>query len=224
MKNAIGGSLKLVMMPVFLLWPAGDWLWPEAWAMMGLLYAMMAWNLAWLLKHDRELLRERLKPDLRKDENEQKGWDRVLMKVYIPYSLVWIFLPSLDHRFGWSSLGGWSLWAGLGLTFLGMVGVHWCMRANRYLSRVVRIQEGHRVIEDGPYAIVRHPMYSTVSLTLVGFPMALDSLWGLYGSAGMALLLVVRTYLEDKTLQAELEGYADYAKNKTRYRLVPGVW
>jgi protein-S-isoprenylcysteine O-methyltransferase Ste14 len=89
----------------------------------------------------------------------------------------------------------------------------------------VRIQteRGHKVIDTGPYAIVRHPLYAGALLMCAGIPLALGSFWALIPAAAGALVLVVRTVLEDRTLQAELEGYKEYT-GRVRYRLIPGVW
>ena len=107
-----------------------------------------------------------------------------------------------------------------GLALLG-----WVMMTNTYLSPVVKIDQdrGHRVITSGPYAIVRHPMYTAVILLFVAFPLALGSRFGLIPAMLLILLLLIRTILEDRTLHIELLGYADYAKN-TRYKIIPGIW
>ena len=101
----------------------------------------------------------------------------------------------------------------------------WVMRANRYYSNVVRIQEdrGQRVVTAGPYAVLRHPGYLSGIVTELARPLVLGSLWGLLPGGLAALLLAVRTVLEDRTLRAALPGYAEYAQS-VRYRLLPGVW
>ena len=101
----------------------------------------------------------------------------------------------------------------------------WVMRENTYLSQVVKIDgaRGHHVITTGPYSLVRHPMYTIVIILLFAVPVALGSRYALLLALFLMLLLIVRTYLEDRTLHGELEGYLEYAK-KTRYRLLPGIW
>ena len=103
--------------------------------------------------------------------------------------------------------------------------IAWVMRENTYLSRVVKIDEarGYQVITSGPYAIVRHPMYTAVIVLLFAVPVALGSRIGMIPAVVLTALLVVRTYLEDRTLHAELEGYPKYAK-QTPYRLIPRIW
>ena len=99
------------------------------------------------------------------------------------------------------------------------------MKANSYAAPVVKIQtaRGHRVVSDGPYAIVRHPMYGGALLLIVGTPLLLGSWWGLATVPVIVLLLGIRAVMEERTLARELDGYADYAA-RVRYRLIPGIW
>ena len=101
----------------------------------------------------------------------------------------------------------------------------WCMWVNRFFSTTVRIQmdRGHEVIQNGPYRFVRHPGYLAGIFMMISMPLALGSLWGLIPAAVVAVLLIIRTHLEDIYLQKELPGYADYVK-KVKYRLLPGIW
>ena len=103
-----------------------------------------------------------------------------------------------------------------------------CIRdrvSNRFFSTMVRIQadRGQTVATAGPYRYVRHPGYVGYSVSFFGMALALGSLWALVPAVLMACLLVVRTALEDRTLQDELAGYTDYAR-QVRYRLLPGIW
>jgi len=93
------------------------------------------------------------------------------------------------------------------------------------LAQVVKIDEARhqQVITTGPYVLVRHPMYAVSIVLLFAMPAALGSRSALLLSLFLTLLLIVRTWLEDRTLHAELEGYPDYAR-QTRYRLIPGIW
>jgi protein-S-isoprenylcysteine O-methyltransferase Ste14 len=99
------------------------------------------------------------------------------------------------------------------------------MVANKFFSGVVRIQKerGHHVVSEGPYRIVRHPGYVGGVVAVIATPLLLGSLWGLISAAVYAAFVVLRTALEDRTLHEELPGYREYAQ-RTRYRLLPGVW
>jgi protein-S-isoprenylcysteine O-methyltransferase Ste14 len=103
--------------------------------------------------------------------------------------------------------------------------VSWSMKSNKFFSTVVRIQmdRGHKVASGGPYRLVRHPGYLGMSLTAIGIPVLLSSIWAFIPAGLTIALLVVRTVMEDRTLQEELKGYKAYTK-MTRYRLIPGIW
>ena len=96
---------------------------------------------------------------------------------------------------------------------------------NRFFSGMVRIQtdRGHCVVSTGPYRWVRHPGYAGGLLTYLATPVFLDAAWAYLPAAFLTIALVIRTHLEDRTLQDQLEGYRDYA-GRVRYRLLPGVW
>jgi protein-S-isoprenylcysteine O-methyltransferase Ste14 len=103
--------------------------------------------------------------------------------------------------------------------------IFWTILSNAYLGRMVRIQEdrGHQVVTGGPYHYVRHPMYAGIILLVPCMALFLGSWWALVPAVLIAVLMVIRTGLEDRTLQAELAGYAEYAL-RVRFRLLPGVW
>ncbi len=138
---------------------------------------------------------------------------------------VWI-VAGLDERFGWSApFAPWVQVVALVAVALSYLLGNWAMVANRYFSSVVRIQEdrGHTVVSGGPYRFVRHPAYTGSLFGTLAMAIALGSWWALIPAGVDAVGLIVRTGLEDRTLQAELPGYANYAR-QTRYRLFPGIW
>ena len=170
-----------------------------------------------------ELLAERQKGSL--DEGV-KSWDKwITMLSGVLMVLSWI-IAGLDFRWGWSPPLPLAIHlAGLLFTLLGYGLFMWAMASNAFFSEGVRIQteRGHTVASGGPYAIVRHPGYVGVIVAHLATPFLLGSLWALIPSVLLAALFVLRTSLEDKTLTAELPGYAAYTQ-ETRYRLLPGVW
>ena len=137
-----------------------------------------------------------------------KGWDRVLS--YFLQALILAIFPvaGFDSRFHWSSAPLWVAALGYALLTVEMAGNTWVLSVNKFAERSVRIQteRGHQVVDTGPYAIVRHPMYSSIFLSLGGVPLALGSYWALIPAAVAGIALVVRTALEDRTLQNELPG------------------
>jgi protein-S-isoprenylcysteine O-methyltransferase Ste14 len=156
-----------------------------------------------------------------------KAWDKVLaplMAVSIAYPVV--FVAGLDHRYEWSSEFPVSLIAiGFVLISTGYAFAAWALAENRFFYSVVRIQtdRGHVVCDSGPYRLVRHPGYAGNLLALLGIVLALGSVWTLIPVAAASIITVIRTVLEDRTLQEELPGYRDYAR-RVRYRLVPWIY
>ena len=156
-----------------------------------------------------------------------KAWDKVLaplMALSIGFPLV--IVAGLDHRYGWSpEFPLWLIVLGFILISLGYAFATWALAENRFFSSVVRIQtdRGHVVCDSGPYRIVRHPGYAGSILSLPGIVLALCSVWTLIPAAVALIIAVIRTSLEDQTLQEELPGYRDYAQ-RVRYRLIPGMY
>jgi len=153
-------------------------------------------------------------------------WDRVLMPLGIAVATVMLIVAGLDKRFEWSpSLPLWLRMTAVAVIALGYSLSTWAMLVNRFFSAVVRIQRdrGHTVVSSGPYRCIRHPGYAGAVVTSLATPLLLGSLWALTSAALAVCLLIIRTALEDRTLQDELEGYHDYAA-RVRYRLLPGVW
>jgi protein-S-isoprenylcysteine O-methyltransferase Ste14 len=155
-----------------------------------------------------------------------RAWDRVVggafgLTFYIAIPLV----AGLDARFGWSSLGLGGHLLGLALFVPGFALLSWSMVVNAHFATVVRVgPEGtHAVCDRGPYRHVRHPGYLGAVFQSLGLPLILGSAWGLLPGALAAILLVLRTALEDRDLRRDLPGYTAYAA-RVRYRLLPGLW
>jgi len=213
----------LAIMLVLLFVPAGTLAWPAGWVLLIEFSIASALITRWLLRHNPALLEERMTPLIQRD---QKAWDKVLMTAFLLLWCAWLVVMSLDAaRFGWSHVSLWLQAFGAIAIAVGMYITFLTMRANTFASPVVKIQaaRGHRVVSDGPYAIVRHPMYGGSLLLVAGIPLLLGSWWGLAMALVIVLLLAVRAVMEERTLMAELPGYADYAA-RVRYRLVPFIW
>jgi protein-S-isoprenylcysteine O-methyltransferase Ste14 len=149
-----------------------------------------------------------------------------LLAVMLPAMVAEIPLATLDAgRMGWSDVPLWVVTIGYVLLIAGIAATTWAQAVNPFFKPGVRLQKErqHRVITSGPYRVVRHPGYAAAMALFVGIALALASWWALVPAAMAIALLVVRTGWEDRLLQAELPGYADYAR-QTRYRLLPGFW
>ena len=215
-------SAAFVVMSAAFFGSAGTVAWFQAWLYMAIQFSFWMVTALWLKKHNPQLLKDRmvfLKGDTR-------GWDRIIIIVSTILFVPYLLLPGLDAvRYQWSSVPLPVAVAGFAGVIVSLLLFFAVLRENAYLSRFVEIQreKGHRVVTSGPYRHVRHPMYVGLIILLYSLPVALGSLWTLIPASVLTLIFVIRTYLEDKTLRRELEGYEAYS-TKVRYRLLPGIW
>ena len=213
-----------LFIPVVLLVCGGDLGWWQAWGYSLLIVAAGPGGRIWAERRHPGLLAER--QNIEKVQSA-KAWDKVLaplMALSVSFPLV--IVSGLDHRFGWSPVFPlWLIVLGFLLISFGYAFAAWALIENRFFSSVVRIQvdRGHVVCDSGPYRIVRHPGYAGNMLALPGMVLALSSMWTLIPVAVALIIAVIRTVLEDQTLQDELPGYRDYAR-RVRYRLIPGMY
>jgi protein-S-isoprenylcysteine O-methyltransferase Ste14 len=219
------GVLRILL--AFAIWgallfgSAGTVSWPRAWIHLALWAGTFLLNLLVLLRVNLSVLRVRM-------EREKPRWtpDTAILLLLLVPTLALPVVAGLDAvRHGWTSLGSPWVPFGIVLHLLGNALVLWTMAVNPYLARTMRIQEerGHEVITTGPYAFVRHPMYVGGLGLMAAIPLVLGSLWSFAPLGAIAVLLLVRTALEDAALKRNLPGYVEYAA-RTRYRLLPGVW
>ena len=215
--------ITFLFIPLILLVCGWDFGWWQAWVFSLLIVVAGIGGRIWAERRHPGLLAERQNfgvPGV-------KPWDKVLsplMAVSVSFPLV--IVAGLDHRFGWSPVfPTWLIILGFILIVLGYTFAVWALAENRFFSSVVRIQtdRGHVVCDSGPYRIVRHPGYAGSVLPLLGLVIALSSLWTLIPAAVGLIVTVIRTALEDRTLQEELPGYRNYAQ-RVRYRLFPGIY
>lgn len=211
----------IVVMDAILFLLAGRWDWSGPWVLTVLYLALLLTTVLWATRNAPELLEERSRVAA-----NVKGWDKILMSLYTVVLIALLATAALDAgRFRWTEVA-------LSIQAIGSAGfigcgawLLWVVRTNAYLSRFARIQDdrGQQVIRNGPYRIVRHPMYAAMIPFFFCVALVLGSWWATAPAAAMAILLVIRTALEDRMLQRELSGYQEYAQ-QVRYRLLPGVW
>lgn len=216
-------ALVVFVIPFLPMIISGAWDWSEAWtyALVSILGFILSRALA--ARRHPDILAERARSI---ELHDAKRWDKVLAPMLAFGSVLILVVAGLDHRYGWtSSFSPPVKIAALILILLGFIFGSWALIENRFFSGVVRIQSdrGHHVVTTGPYRFVRHPGYSGALWTYLAMPFLLDSLWALIPAVLLVIVLTVRTSLEDRTLQAELPGYEEYAQ-KTKYRLFPGIW
>jgi protein-S-isoprenylcysteine O-methyltransferase Ste14 len=213
--------LSIAGMGVALFWSAGRIDWWAAWAAIAFWLAWFAATDILILRFNPDLMAERLAPP-----KGARTWDRAILSIFRLTTLVRYILAGLDQRYGWT--GGFPLAvqiAALMVCVLSYALFAWAMVSNPFFSQIVRIQSdrGHAVATDGPYRYVRHPAYVGAILFEPAMSTLLASWWAIIASGLCVILLILRTALEDRTLQAELTGYVDYAR-QVRYRLLPGIW
>ncbi len=210
--------------PLILLICGGDFSWWQAWVFSVLIFVAGIGGRILAEKRHPGILLER--SSMEKAQNA-KPWDKVLAPLMaISFSFPLVIVAGLDHRYGWTPLfSTWINILGLVIISLGYAFAVWALIENRFFSSTVYIQteRGHSVCDSGPYRIVRHPGYAGNILALTGIIMALNSIWTLIPAVAALVIAVIRTELEDRTLQEELPGYRDYAR-RVRYRLFPEIY
>ena len=212
--------LAPVLMIGLLFLVAGRWDYWQAWVY-SIINTIVLILMGTLLTKNSELVEERLNP-----KEGMKSWDKFYFAVTTPLYIVALVVAGLDARFGWTTdMSALVYWASVIIYLVGQTIFLWARYTNNYFSSVVRIQtdRGQTVCQDGPYHFVRHPGYVGGFLFTISIGLMLGSWWASLPQVMAALMLVWRTAREDKTLQAELPGYAEYSTH-TRFRLLPGVW
>jgi protein-S-isoprenylcysteine O-methyltransferase Ste14 len=212
----------IVAMGALLFVPAGTLHWPAAWVFLGTIAVLGIGCGLWLAKTDPALLAERMRPMMQSD---QPLADKQFMLVFGFTALIWFLAIGIDKRMHASSIPTTLQALGWAMLMFSTGFIMWVMRANSFAAPVVKLQteRGHRVVSTGPYAWVRHPMYSGTVLFFIGAPLLLGSWWGVAMSPLFIVLFAVRAKIEERALIAGLPGYADYVA-RVRYRLVPGLW
>jgi protein-S-isoprenylcysteine O-methyltransferase Ste14 len=220
-KIIIKGVIKLSILLAAMFLAAGRLDYWQGWVFTGIIltHVFMA---ALIFSDTPDLAKERLNPG-----PGIKWWDKIFWAFFATFSLAIFVVAPLDAgRFGWTSPLPVIVYVlAYPLYLLSLAIGIWAMRTNRFFSSVVRIQKdrGQVVIDSGPYQWVRHPGYVGGLLMYPSLPLMLGSIIGLIPAILCMILLIIRTYLEDNTLQNELSGYTEYT-NKVKYRLLPGIW
>ncbi len=215
------GNLLLI---AILFGTVGRWDWWNGWALSAIYLLWSLGTIVFILPVNPQMLAERQISGVKADS---KKWDVAMVSLMSVFMFATYVVACLDVRNGWSPVVplGWQI-AALVICTLGYdVLLLWSMVVNAFFTAIIRIQteRGHHVVSSGPYRFVRHPGYLGTILFNAFSPLLLGSLWGLIPSIAAGFVLVVRTAKEDKTLKVELPGYKEYTE-KTRYRLIPGIW
>jgi protein-S-isoprenylcysteine O-methyltransferase Ste14 len=219
-KTTLGFANLIAVLAIALFAPAWTFRFWQALVYLLLFASSSAAITVYLWKHDQGLLSRRVSagPIAEKSRAQQ------IIQLFASIGFLAILVvPSLDHRFSWSHVPLWIVLAGDLLVVLGFYIVFKVFSVNTFTSATIEVNEQQTVISAGPYAFVRHPMYSGALIMLLGTPLALASWWGLIAFVIMVAVIVIRLLDEEKLLLANLPGYAEYVA-KVRYRLMPYVW
>ena len=218
----IKGVLYKAYVGVVLMLSAGRWNWTSGWLYVVIFLLFDLATAIVVIPRYPDLLIERTQsnPGI-------KSWDKKIMPLAAGiFPLISWILAGLNQRLGWTPVVGvQAQLIGLILTIMGHALIVWAMGANAFFSALVRIQKerGHTVATGGPYRIIRHPGYLGAMVFSISVPILLGSWWGVIPGVAAAVLYVVRTSMEDKTLKEELPGYDEYT-NDVKFRLIPGLW
>jgi protein-S-isoprenylcysteine O-methyltransferase Ste14 len=220
-RKAFGGLLQLtVFLAAALFIPAGTLNYWQAWVFLVVFSIAVLAITIYLIKKDPQLLERRIKAG----SGAETRHSQKIIQFFAAIAFIAIFiLSALDHRFGWSVLPYYVVIVGDFLVALGLLTVFFVFRENSYASATIEIVDEQRLITTGPYAIVRHPMYSGAFVMLAGVPPALGSLWGLLAVIPIMLVIIWRLIDEEKFLQINLPGYSAYLSN-VKCRLLPFIW
>ena len=209
-------AFVLVMTAIYRL-TSGRWDYWQAWVFMAILVIPLFGFLAYLIKHDPELLSRRMQY---KEKEKGQKWIVNISGILITLTFI---VPGFDIRYGWSHVP-------VAVVIVAEIGVlagyalfFFVMRENTYLSRIVEVESEQKVISTGPYAVVRHPMYVAVILMFLATPVALGSFWMLIPAVLTIPIMAARALNEEELLKRDLAGYPEYMQ-KTKFRLIPGIW
>lgn len=210
-------SLGIPIIILIVILPSGKWDYWQGWMYLATLFIPMFITFPYLLIKNPALLERRMRT--REKEAAQK---KIIGLSYF-YFLAAFILPGLDVSFGWSNVPPLvSIFADV-FVLVGYLIFIWVMNVNSYLSRIVEVDAGQKVVSTGPYGIVRHPMYFGISLLYIASPLALGSYWAILPALLIIPLLAARIRNEEMVLLRDLPGYAEYRQN-VKYRLLPGIW
>jgi protein-S-isoprenylcysteine O-methyltransferase Ste14 len=207
-------------MALLLMLTAGSTRYWQGWVYLAVFGGASIVATADLIRRDPALLERRMRGG---PTAETRTAQRIIMAVVSLGFIALLVVPALDYRFGWSRVPTGVVWLGNLLVLVGFALIMRVYRENTYTAATVQVAEGQTVISTGPYALVRHPMYASALLYLIGTPLALGSYWGLVPFALIVPGLIWRLLDEENMLAQQLPGYTEYQR-KVRRHLLPGIW
>jgi len=209
--------LAFIMLAAILMLTAGTLSYWQGWVFCAVIIVPALFVAVYFLKKSPEFLKRRLKS--KEKELEQKA----LIKISNSLFFIGFLIPGLDVRFGWSAVPVWLVIVSEVIILAGYFLVFLSFKENVFAARTVEVFEEQKVIDTGPYAVVRHPMYAGLIPMFLFMPLALGSLWAIIFMIPVCVVIIFRALNEEEVLKRDLPGYGAYCE-KVRYRLVPLVW
>ncbi len=200
-----------------LVWPAGSLGYWQGWVFCAVILTPALFTALYFLKRALEFLERRMK--YKEKESQQKN----IIAVSNLFCLLGFLIPGFDFRYGWSSVPIWLVILSDIIILAGYFLIFFSFKENVYAGRTVEIFKGQKVIDSGPYAIVRHPMYAGIIPLFLFIPLALGSFWGIIPMLVVCAAIIFRIFNEEEMLKRDLPGYVEYCE-KVRYRLIPFIW
>ena len=199
---------------------AGTWDYWQGWVFLGVFTGSTSAFTIYLAIYDQPLLERRMKAG---PWHEQERSQRIIVSLVIGAFFAFIILPILDYRIGLSRVPAWVSMIGDAIIVCSFVAIFWVVKTNSWAASNIRVEPNQKVIDTGPYAYVRHPMYAAAIWLFVGIPLALGSWWTVVLVIPFLPVLLWRLLDEERILARDLPGYTAYMR-RVKYRLVPHMW
>lgn len=220
-RQAIGqGVSGLVFFIALIFLTAGTWEYWQGWVFLAVFAASTTAFTIYLAIYDKPLLERRMKAG---PWHEQERSQQVIVSLVFVAFFAFMILPILDYRHGLSRVPAWVSLVGNAIIVLSYLAIFRVIRANSWAASNIRVEVDQRVIDTGPYAYVRHPMYAAAIWLFVGIPLALGSWWSVALLILFLPVLLWRLLDEENILARNLSGYTEYM-SRVKYRLIPRVW
>ena len=213
-------AILAIVMGLLVFVPAGTTDYWQAWLYLAIFFGAGALLTLYLMRKDPALLERRMSGG---PTAEKRGAQRVIMTATSLCFIALLVVPAFDRRIGWSSIPTYGVLAGDALAVVGFYFIFLVYKENTFTAATIQVVAEQTVVSTGPYAIVRHPMYASGLLYLLGTPIALGSYWGLIPFVCLVPFLIWRLFDEEQLLRETLPGYREY-QQKVRHRLLPGIW
>jgi len=209
--------LAFILLAAILMLSAGSLKFWQGWVFCAVILVPALFVAIYFFKRSPEFLERRM--NFKEKEVRQK----TIVKIADTFFFLGFLMPGLDYRFGWSAVPMWLVVVSDAIILAGYFLVFISFKENYFAARTVEIFEGQKLVDTGPYAVVRHPMYAGIIPMFLFMPLALGSFWALLPLIPVCVVIILRTLNEEEVLRRDLPGYNVYCE-KVRYRLVPFVW